>query len=173
MIWAQQGVRVTSAKPLVLAARGHHLEVLQCLVHELGAEVNQTNNEETALMIAAAHGFAELVWSLVRDLGADIDQGMNGVTPLHIAASRGQLVVRYLVELGVEVGGINTNGDTALLTSALFGHYSTLQYLLEEAGANMCDINNSGRTVWDLLIVHLRERTADDADDVEVKAAGN
>jgi hypothetical protein len=42
--------------------------------------------------------------------------------------------------------------------------------LLEEAGANMCDINNSGRTVWDLLIVHLLERTADDNDDVEVEA---
>jgi ankyrin repeat protein len=117
-------VRVTSAGPLAFAAHGRHLEVLQCLVRELGADVNQTYNGETASLNAAAHGFSDLVWLLVTDLSADVDQGMNGVTPLHIAASKGQLVVvRYLVELGAEIGAINTIGDTALLTSALFGHF--------------------------------------------------
>jgi hypothetical protein len=39
--WARQGVRVTTARPLYFATRRGHLEVLRCLVQELGADVNQ------------------------------------------------------------------------------------------------------------------------------------
>jgi ankyrin repeat protein len=41
--------------PLHMAAQNRYLEVLRCLVKELGADVNQTNNEgRTALFIACA-----------------------------------------------------------------------------------------------------------------------
>jgi hypothetical protein len=39
-----------------------------------------------------------------------------------------------------------------------------VQYLLEEAGAAMDDVNNQGETVWDLLIWHLEGVRDDDSD---------
>jgi hypothetical protein len=37
-----------------------------------------------------------------------------------------------------------------------------MQYLLEEAGVNIDDVNNDGETAWDLLIEHLQDTTDDD-----------
>jgi hypothetical protein len=37
-----------------------------------------------------------------------------------------------------------------------------IQYLLEEAGANMDDVNKYGETVWDLLIERLEDSVDDD-----------
>jgi hypothetical protein len=65
-------------------------------------------------------------------------------------------VVRCLVELGAEVGAIGIDGTTALLESAHSGHYPTMQYLLEDAGANMEDADNFGNNVWDILRKRLK-----------------
>jgi hypothetical protein len=55
-----------------------------------------------------------------------------------MCARKGYLaVVRYLVELGADVGAID-------IMSALSGRASLLQ---EEAGANMDDVTNGGDTV--------------------------
>jgi hypothetical protein len=43
MVLAGQGVRVRSGKPLLCDARGRSIAVLRCLVHELGADVNQAS----------------------------------------------------------------------------------------------------------------------------------
>ena len=44
MVWARQGVRVRSGQPLLCDdARGRSIAVLRCLVHELGADVNQAS----------------------------------------------------------------------------------------------------------------------------------
>jgi hypothetical protein len=68
-------------------------------------------------------------------------------------------VARYLVEAGVEAGGVATNGDTALLVSSRYGSYATMQYLLEEAGASMHVVNNDGETVWGMMTGHLGDRS--------------
>jgi hypothetical protein len=106
------------------------------------------------LITAAENGFTDLVRLLVTDLSADVNQAISyGWTPLMLA-SRGNLcdgVVRCLVELGADVGAVDCNGNTALLESARNGRYTTMQYLVEEGGANMDDVNNQGETVWDLL----------------------
>jgi hypothetical protein len=168
-VWARQGVRVTSAVPLFLAARGRHLLALQCLVRELGANVNQTFQGETPLMSAAYERKPAVVRCLL-ELGADVNQASGktfyaeGRTALHTAAHIGGLAsVRYLIQAGAKIGAVDSTGETALLESAQGGHYAAMQYLLEEAGANMDDINNFGETAWDLLREHL-ERMADDQD---------
>jgi hypothetical protein len=145
MIWATQGVRVTTGEPLFVAAfklaSSRTASFLRCLVQDLGADVNQTH---------------------------------LGVPPLLMAVSRGDLAVaRCLVELGADIGALSVHGDTALHVSARNGHYPTVQYLLEASGASIEDITKGDVTVWDLLIDHLENaegaHSDDDSDEEEVK----
>jgi hypothetical protein len=166
-IWAEQGVRVTSARPLNIAVGRGYLNVMRCLVQQMGADVSQILHGDTALIIATESNNPDAAKCLVMELGADINQGgIYGVTPLIVAARDGKLyAIDYLVALGAEVGKVDDWGETALLTSAREGHYSTMQYLLEEAGANMDDVNNDGDTVWDLLREHLEPALEDEDDE--------
>jgi hypothetical protein len=131
-IWARQGMRVKTSKPLWMAVAGEYpevLEVLKILVQELGADVNQ-----------AVHA---------------------GSPPLIMAAADGDLaMVRCLVELGASIDATDNFGDTTLLKSVRYDHISTMQYLLEHAGANMDDISIKGDTIWDLQAHHFDERRA-------------
>jgi hypothetical protein len=157
-MWARQGVRVTTGGPLCAAAGDGHLEVMRYLVQQLGADVSQAIPRKVTPLINAARGDNLAVAQCLLELGADIDQTTPKVTPLMVAARRGTLaMVRCLVQLGAEVGATNANGDTALLGSAGSGRYATTRYLLEQAGANMEDVNNDGATVWDLLMGHLEK----------------
>jgi hypothetical protein len=141
MIWATQGVRVTSG---------------------------------IALIIAIAKGSLALVQLLVRELGADINQTGLDTSPLHMALSNDDLaMVRCLVQLGATIAALNDDGDTALLVSARIASFPTMQYLLEEAGANINDANNRGRTVWDMLLRHfaqINRRVQDETDTAALTA---
>jgi hypothetical protein len=126
------------------------------------------------LLIAADFGFCDLVRLLVTECGANINQvcadinnGLTDVgTPLSMAAFQGHLdVVRCLVELGAEIGTVDSDGCTALLNSAIVGQYSTMQYLLEEADAKIEDVNDDGDSAWSLLIRHI-ERGSDEKYDL-------
>jgi ankyrin repeat protein len=68
-------------------------------------------------------------------------------------------MVRCLIELGARIGVVESSGYTAFLSSAQFGHQSTMQYLLEEGGANMEDVDNNGMNVWDILTALRRGAT--------------
>jgi hypothetical protein len=152
-VWVKQGLRVTSAEPLFGAIKGGHIEVLQLLVQEMGADINQAwTTGIKPLLFAIGSAKVAVVQCLV-ELGADINEvNKNGDTLLMIAARGDNLaVVQCLIEFGAEVGAVNVLGNTALLESALCCRYAMMQYLLEEAGANMDDINNQGNTVWDVL----------------------
>jgi hypothetical protein len=46
-------------------------------------------------------------------------------------------MVRFVIELDTNICGVDNNGDTTLLAGACCGRYSTMQFMLEEAGANM------------------------------------
>jgi hypothetical protein len=164
-IWAWRGARVTSGRPLCIAAWDGNLEVVQILVRELGANANQTSRRDTPLL-AAAHGDYPAVIRCLIELGADVNHALqDGRTPLHIAAHMGNLaVVRCLVEEGASVGAVNRWGDTPLLESAHVGYYSIMQYLLEEADATMDDVNSDRESSWDrlLLMVHMDVALNDD-----------
>jgi ankyrin repeat protein len=118
-IWARQGVRVTFALPLIAAAVGGHLDVLRCLVRELGADVNQAIRSGVTPLTAAALSKNVAVVRCLVELGADINPNWGDDTPLILAAYAGKTaVVRCLVELGAEVGAMDSLGDTAFIMSA-------------------------------------------------------
>jgi hypothetical protein len=88
--WARQGVRVATARPLILAIRGGHLKAAQFLVQKLGADVNQaTRNGPTLLMVATQRGNLAMLQCRVQKLGADVNQATrNGLTPLAVAVAQ-------------------------------------------------------------------------------------
>jgi hypothetical protein len=91
--WARWGVRVTSAEPFCNAVRGGNYEVEQCLVRELGADVNQANVDDyTPLYIASERGNLKMVRYLAIELGADIKAGGKGHTSVHAAAYNGAML---------------------------------------------------------------------------------
>jgi ankyrin repeat protein len=147
-VWARQGVRITSGVPLFVAAEEGFLVVMRLLVQQLGATVSHaTRDGRTPLIFAAADGDLPVVHCMV-ELGADVHQAMpNGNTPFILAAEEGHLaIVRYLIKLGAQIKVVNNYGYIALLASTRYGHFGTMQYLLEEAGANMDDVNNDNQT---------------------------
>jgi hypothetical protein len=111
--------------------------MVQCLVAELGADVNQAmpNDGWTPLNGAARRGYLA--------------------------------VVRYLVEFGARMGAADNRGNTALLVSAGLGRYATTRYLLEEGGGNIDDVSNGGDSVWDKLVDHLENAAGSDYDSDE------
>jgi hypothetical protein len=180
--WGRQGMRVKTVTPLMIAATdGGSPEVLLCLVRELGADVNQATvrgvmgamrTGATPLIAAAQSDNLAAVQCLLQ-LGANIDQGDEaGFTALFVAAAEGNLaVVRCLVEAGAGVEALGGLHETALLRSAYRGRFKTMQYLLEEAGADMDQVDDIGKTVWDMLIERFEQVAAEDDDEVEADAA--
>jgi hypothetical protein len=176
-VWAKQSVRVTTAEPLCAAVRGGYnavvrqLEVVRLLVRELGANINRSiPNEPTPLILAICGNNLALVECLVVELGANIHYARwpDRRTPLIMVATMSKSAgVRCLVELGARIGAVDMYGDTAFIVSARNGRYATMQYLLEEAGANMDDVNNDEESVWDKLIEYFEDAVDDDEDDDE------
>jgi ankyrin repeat protein len=106
------------------------LNLMRCLVLELGANVNQIEDHSdlTALIWVVTIGDVEIVRCLVTELGANINQASHdGRTPLYCAVSNPYEgdhleVVRCLVnELGAEVNQRDENGITLLTCAARNG----------------------------------------------------
>jgi ankyrin repeat protein len=137
--WARQGLRVTSALPLVHAVLLGKLGIAQCLVQELGADVNEANGEGyTPLYVAAGKGDLAMVRCLVKELGADINKTNNeGDTPLFIAAQLGNLAtVRVLVkELGADINHAIKIGRTPLMAASVRKRADVVKWLIK-AGAD-------------------------------------
>jgi hypothetical protein len=139
--WARSGIRVTSAEPLCDAVWHNNYEVVLCLVRELGADVNQIDeNGLLPLCSAARVGDLRMIKCLVIELGADVNRfDAAGNTPLFVAAAIGNLaVVRYLVkELDAEVNRAHNGGMSPLYIVAQQGRLDIVQCLVEELGANV------------------------------------
>lgn len=116
--WGRQGVRVTDVKSLSIAIELGHLDVLRCLVSDLGADLNQIHASGlTPLHFAAGVNSLKVIRCLVTEYGADVNQTiLGGYLPLHVAALKGCLdCVRCLVtEFGADVKRANLNGATPL-----------------------------------------------------------
>jgi hypothetical protein len=166
--WARQGVRVTTAEPLYYAANGSFPAVARLLVQRMGADFSEVDlyglaYEDAPFFVAAAQRDNTAMVQCLAELGADVNLALrDGSTPLMVAAREANLgMVRCLVQLGAEIEAVDFDGNTALILSARGGHYATMHYLLEEANADMDDVNTHGETAWDLLV----ERLEDSADD--------
>jgi ankyrin repeat protein len=159
--WGQQGVRVTSAVPLyTFAGNGASLDVLRCLVKELGADVYGISTElgDSALYFAAQNGHVAIMRFLVKELGANVNQAeSDGSAPLHIAAQQGHVAaVQCLVnELGGDVNHAGPGGITPLHIAAQNGQFAVVQCLVEELGADFKNVDNKGYTLLMTAAPHL------------------
>jgi ankyrin repeat protein len=165
--WARQGLRVSSGLPLLHAAGLGKLDMVQCLVTELGATVDQTvsmvkergaTGEKrvtmgwTALHEAACAGQIAVVRCLVVEFGADVNKGDDeGDTPLKVATMRGNLaMVRCLVkDLRAEVNDTDNEGHTPLSIAAQRAHLAIVRVLVIELQADVNKADQVGCTpLW-------------------------
>jgi ankyrin repeat protein len=101
-----------------------NLDVIKCLVGELGADVNQARhgNGHTALLRAAVSGKLEVVRCLLK-LRADINLGDHkGMTPLMTASVKKHAeIVKWLIKAGAETQAYVGNNITAASISSHAG----------------------------------------------------
>jgi hypothetical protein len=123
--------------------------MMRCLVYELGANVNQANDDgNTALISAVLTGDQHLVRCVVRELGADVNQSPVS-SPLVCAALNGNVeMMRCLVrELGANVNqAAQYDGTTALLIAAGKGNLDMVRFLVKELGADVNRAKDDGVT---------------------------
>ena len=117
------------------------LDVLRCLVKDLGADANQVAHDGfTPVYVAAQQGHLAAMRCLVNELGAEANQAMHdifGATPMHIAAQNGLLdVVRCLVnELHADINRTSQDGATPLMMASFNKHKDIVTWLIK-AGAD-------------------------------------
>jgi hypothetical protein len=137
--WARQGIRISSGVPLFHAVVKSRMDVVQCLVKELGADVNKPDDRgRTPLCITAQMGDLAIMRALVKDLHADVNKtDQAGYSPLWIAARVGDLaIVQCLVkELGADVDLAGEEGTTPLMVASVLKHTDIVKWLIK-AGAN-------------------------------------
>ncbi|GFT45476.1 ankyrin repeat domain-containing protein 29 [Nephila pilipes] len=115
--------------PLFLACQFGHATVVKRLV-DSGADVNLTRDDGCSpLLKAAEKGFTEIVRFLLSK-GAHHGQMRNGETPLHVAAYCGRIMVlKALVEHGVDINLMDGRGRPALSRALLGGHAIAVKYI--------------------------------------------
>jgi hypothetical protein len=84
--WRRQGVRVTSAEPLLIAIKDGKVDLMRCLVNDLGADVNQAREDGASFLhIAPQIGNVDLIRCITLVFGADVNQtDANGAKPLYL-----------------------------------------------------------------------------------------
>ncbi|KAK7957653.1 hypothetical protein PG988_012501 [Apiospora saccharicola] len=137
--------------PLVAAARGGHVEAVQILIGS-GAEINRTNEDDTAaLRWAALLGNLEMI-RLLHDHGADLNlPDLDGQT--------------LLVDLGARIEITDTALRTPLWYAVANGRKEVAEVLVAN-GANLECADDYGRTplfaaagdgLWDICDMLLRK----------------
>ncbi|KAK8129103.1 hypothetical protein PG984_010211 [Apiospora sp. TS-2023a] len=152
--------------PLVAAARGGHFEAVQILIGS-GAEINRTNEEDTAALgWAALLGNLEMI-RLLHDHGADLNlPDLDGQTVISHAAEAGSAdAVRLLVDLGARIEIMDRALRTPLWYAVANGRKEVAEVLLAN-GANIECADDHGRTPllvaagdghWDICDLLLRK----------------
>jgi hypothetical protein len=139
--WGRRGIRVASTRPLLFAALKNNVDMIMCLVDELGANANEMMADgSTPLIVAVQKESLGAMRCLVMEVGADINlAGHDGFTPLLMAASLEHLeCVRCLVkDLGATVNQLGRGGRTALHYAASGGNLDLVRLLVKELGADV------------------------------------
>lgn len=121
------------ATPLLLASRTADLPYLK-LLHELGANLEATNQEGTTALLAAAG---------VESRNPEEEAGVE---------SEALQVVSWLLELGADVNAVNRNRETAM-HGAAYRNWPEMVTLLTEAGADIEVWNQNNKRRWTPLLI--------------------
>jgi len=130
----------TGSTCLLISSRNGHVDVVQYLVLECGADVEQTGSVSfdgetiegaTPLWCAAAAGHIDVVSKLI-DTGANVNKTtLTNSTPLRAACFDGHLdIVKLLVEKGADIEIANRHGHTCLMIACYKGHLNIVKFLL-------------------------------------------
>ena len=155
-------VDYNAQRPLHLAARAGHYEVMEWLLN-FGAEAKAFDHlHQTPLHVGATAGYSRVINSLLR-VGADVNVTDNQKrTALHLAVwSAHTEVAHILLEKGANTGAADDMGETALHYAARLGNSNLFLTLLDH-GADADILNHSGCTA---------AHYAAESDDVRVMAA--
>lgn len=132
-----------------------HSGIVQWLVEEVGAEVEQADSKfgQTSLHLAASKDHGRTAQQLL-DLGADIQaRDKAGWTPLHTAARAGSVEVASVLLAALPadaVDAIGPGGQTPLHRAAFWGH-TEIVVLLLKAGAKRGKTDARGRMAEDIV----------------------
>jgi hypothetical protein len=102
---------------------------------------------DTALNLAIRENATEAALALLA-CGAAVDaENAKGITPLILASQKGNCtVVRELLSRSANPGTSSTNGTTALLQAAHFGHGNVVELLLLKGGPYLMELSNYNHT---------------------------
>eukprot|EP01006_Ploeotia_vitrea_P032270 TRINITY_DN64537_c0_g2_i1.p1 TRINITY_DN64537_c0_g2~~TRINITY_DN64537_c0_g2_i1.p1 ORF type:complete len:689 (+),score=71.67 TRINITY_DN64537_c0_g2_i1:35-2101(+) len=137
---------------LLVAAEKGRLEVLEVLVSHGGAITERNEAGQTAMLLACRYGHTEVAQYLI-SLGADVNVvDKHNNTCMHYAVSRGFLeIVQALVKAGAQV--LCTESDKARFSAAVIascaGQLAVLQWLLQEGGMDINEVDELGYSVLD------------------------
>uniref|UniRef100_A0A0G4F7W5 Uncharacterized protein n=1 Tax=Chromera velia CCMP2878 TaxID=1169474 RepID=A0A0G4F7W5_9ALVE len=136
------------------------------LLLDHGSDVSKTDNcplsgGQTALHAAAMIGRNDIV-ELLLSGGADVNPGTNsgGRTPLLYAIyEKSTDVARTLIEAGADVNTTDSDGDTALHNTAIYGLPEVIGLLLENGHrVDIHPLNNKGQTALDIAAEESTDR---------------
>jgi hypothetical protein len=139
--WGKECVCVRTCQPLAAALVNGDLDLMRCLVKELGVNIHQRDvHGLTPLHIAALHGKIGIMRCLhmLVEFGADVNQQDNsGATATFYAADVCRLnELRCLVrEFGADINHSSHDGETALMAAAQAKHAALIKWLVK-AGAD-------------------------------------
>eukprot|EP01033_Poteriospumella_lacustris_P005383 gene5383-3833_t len=139
--------------PLINATVSESTALMNRLI-EVGAVVNDRNNEgASALHFAAGDGSVPRI-QLLLEKGADLSFQSQSGTPLHWAAAKGHaLAIDLLLRRGAEPNGVNRDGVSAVLMAAAAGSDRGVACLVD-AGADVGAIMAGNLTVLHICAEH-------------------
>jgi ankyrin repeat protein len=141
------GARVDSEFPsfgwssLCIAAMHGRLNMIRCLVTELGADAHMPSSSGhgvTPLLSAIANDHLDVARCLVKEYEVDVNKAEVGwLTPLIYAINNGKPeMVRWLVEdLGADVHKANSCGETSLHAAIAIGDLNMMRLLVHDLHA--------------------------------------
>lgn len=139
---------VDGKTPLIGSAQGGHVRCCEALI-DSKADVNKGDNSDfTPLMWATQTNKTDAVEFLI-SRGADVHRATSlGWNALFDAANSGHIgPARVLISAGIDVNSHrSTTGICPLSFACLHGHARFVEYLLDEGGANIEEINHDGDT---------------------------
>jgi ankyrin repeat protein len=132
---------------LLRAAQKNDLNMVTCLIKELGADINKADfTGYSPLKAAVQEGNIEAV-RLLRKIGADVKTGSNRDV-LHVVARVGniEMVKYFMEEVGIEIASGRGMGESALNVAVQFGQRDVLECLVTELGADVNQADVGGRS---------------------------